>query len=46
MIFGVCGDPKLARIAKEAGYDYFEWSVGGFLHPREDDLSLKKRSHR
>ncbi len=37
MIFGVCGDPKLARIAKEAGYDYFEWSVGGFLHPREDD---------
>ena len=37
MQYGVCGGPELARIAKDAGYDYFEWSVGGLLHPREND---------
>lgn len=37
MKFGVCGNPSLAQIAKEAGYDYFEWSVGDFLHPRESE---------
>lgn len=37
MQFGVCGGPDLARVAKSAGYDYFEWSVGGLLHPREDE---------
>lgn len=37
MKFGVCGGPDLARIAKDLGYDYFEWSVGGLLHPREDE---------
>lgn len=37
MQFGVCGGPDLARIAKTAGFDYFEWSVGGLLHPREDE---------
>ena len=37
MQFGVCGDPAMARLAKQAGYDYFEWSVGGLLHPREEE---------
>lgn len=37
MKFGVCGGPDIARIAREAGYDYFEWSVGALLHPREDE---------
>lgn len=37
MIFGVCGGPEIGRIAKEAGYDYFEWSVGGLLRPREPE---------
>ncbi len=37
MKFGVCGGPEMAKIAKECGYDYFEWSVGDLLHPREDD---------
>ena len=37
MKFGVCGGPEIARIAREAGYDYFEWSVGALLHPREDE---------
>lgn len=37
MKFGVCGGPDMARIAKDLGYDYFEWSVGGLLHPREDE---------
>jgi len=37
MKFGVCGGPDLARVARDAGYDYFEWSVGELLHPREDE---------
>jgi len=37
MKFGVCGGPELAQVAQKAGYDYFEWSVGGLLHPREDE---------
>lgn len=37
MKFGVCGGPDMARIAKNCGYDYFEWSVGDLLHPREDE---------
>lgn len=37
MYFGVCGGPAIAQVAKKAGYDYFEWSVGDFLHPREDE---------
>jgi D-psicose/D-tagatose/L-ribulose 3-epimerase len=37
MKFGVCCDPTIALIAREAGYDYFEWSVGDFLHPRESE---------
>ncbi|MBE0699685.1 MAG: sugar phosphate isomerase/epimerase, partial [Anaerolineaceae bacterium] len=38
---GVCGDPKLALIAKEAGYDYFEWSVGNYLRPRENEAAFE-----
>lgn len=37
MKFGVCGGPDLARVAKAAGFDYFEWSVGGLLHPRDEE---------
>jgi sugar phosphate isomerase/epimerase len=37
MQYGVCGGPDLARVAKDCGYDYFEWSVGELLHPREDE---------
>jgi sugar phosphate isomerase/epimerase len=35
MHFGVCGGPEIGRLAKEAGFDYFEWSVSGLLHPRD-----------
>jgi sugar phosphate isomerase/epimerase len=41
MKFGVCGGPELARIARDAGYDYFEWSVGGLLKPREDERAFE-----
>lgn len=41
MKFGVCGGPELARIAKDIGYDYFEWSVGGLLQPREDESAFQ-----
>ena len=37
MKFGVCGGPEIAQAARQAGYDYFEWSVGGLLHPREEE---------
>jgi sugar phosphate isomerase/epimerase len=37
MLFGVCGGPDIGRLAQEAGFDYFEWSVGGLLHPRDDE---------
>jgi sugar phosphate isomerase/epimerase len=40
MQIGVCGDPALARIAREAGFDFFEWSVAGLLHPREDEAAF------
>jgi sugar phosphate isomerase/epimerase len=41
MQFGVCGGPELARIARDAGYDYFEWSVVGLLRPREPEAAFE-----
>jgi len=35
MQYGVCGGPEIGGVAAEAGYDYFEWSVGALLKPRE-----------
>ncbi|MDD5708285.1 MAG: TIM barrel protein, partial [Kiritimatiellae bacterium] len=32
----VCGAPPCAKVAKQAGFDYFEWSVQGFLQPQSD----------
>lgn len=40
MQFGVCGSPEVAKIAHQAGFDYFEWSVGGLLKPQEDERSF------
>jgi sugar phosphate isomerase/epimerase len=37
MQFGICGGPDVATLAREAGYDYWEWSVPGLLHPLEGD---------
>jgi sugar phosphate isomerase/epimerase len=41
MQFGVCGGPEIAAPAAKAGFDYFEWSVGGFLKPLEDDSAFQ-----
>lgn len=41
MQFGVCGDPEIAPVAKTAGFDYFEWSVGGLLKPREPEPAFR-----
>jgi D-psicose/D-tagatose/L-ribulose 3-epimerase len=41
MKYGVCGGPDVARVAKKAGFDYFEWSVGSLLRPREDEQAFK-----
>jgi sugar phosphate isomerase/epimerase len=35
MQYGVCCAPPLAASAMQAGFDFLEWSVGGFLKPRE-----------
>jgi sugar phosphate isomerase/epimerase len=37
MEYGICGGPDEAILAAQAGFDYFEWSVGNFLRPREGD---------
>ncbi len=34
MRIGVCGSPAIAGAAAAAGFDYFEWSVQSYLHPR------------
>ena len=46
MKYGVCGGPEMAQIAKDCGYDYFEWSVGDLLHPREDESVFEKALER
>ncbi len=40
MKFGVCCGPELATLAKQAGYDYWEWSVPGLLKPLEDETAF------
>jgi sugar phosphate isomerase/epimerase len=40
MQFGICGGPDLALAAREAGFDYWEWSVPGLLKPLEDDKAF------
>ncbi len=40
MQYGVCGGPEIAAVAKQAGYDFFEWSVPGLLQPREDEKAF------
>jgi len=42
MKFGVCGSPAVAMSAQKAGLDYFEWTVGEFLQPRNDDPSFQR----
>lgn len=41
MKFGICAGPEMAVIARDAGFDYFEWSVGGLLKPREDESAFE-----
>ncbi len=41
MLFGVCGDPEMAKTAGRVGYDYAEWRVGSVLCPREDDEAFR-----
>ncbi len=37
MTYGVCGDPGVASIAADAGYEFAEWTVEAVLRPREPD---------
>jgi len=41
MLFGVCGDAKMASVAAKAGYDFAESTVGGVLKPRESDEAFR-----
>ena len=40
MQYGVCGGPDRAAVAAQAGYEFFEWTVGAFLKPREDEAAF------
>lgn len=42
MKFGVCGGPDVAKIAAQAGYDYFEGGVGGLLKPLESEEAFRQ----
>ena len=41
MRFGYCCGPAQAGILKDAGFDYFEWSVPGLLMPLADDAAFE-----
>lgn len=41
MKFGICGGIDLAPLAKQAGFDYVEGSVGGVLKPREPQAAFE-----
>ncbi len=41
MQYGICCGPQTAQNASQAGFDYFEWTVGAFLKPREDDRAFR-----
>jgi len=41
MQYGICGGPDAARAAADAGYDFFEWTVGAFLKPLEDEAAFE-----
>ncbi|MEI6492701.1 MAG: sugar phosphate isomerase/epimerase family protein [Verrucomicrobiota bacterium] len=48
MQFGVCGSPTAGACAALADYNYFEWSVGALLKPRESEgafLAALEESH-
>lgn len=36
----MCGDLKLASVAAQCGYDYFEWTVPGLLVPQQDNAAF------
>jgi sugar phosphate isomerase/epimerase len=37
----VCGGPEITATAAKAGFEYFEWNVGGFLKPLEDETAFQ-----
>jgi sugar phosphate isomerase/epimerase len=41
MQYGVCGGFEIARFAAEAGFDYFEMSVGSLLKPLEGNEAFE-----
>jgi sugar phosphate isomerase/epimerase len=41
MQIGICAGPEFAAVASKAGVDYFEWTVGAYLQPRQDEAAFK-----
>jgi sugar phosphate isomerase/epimerase len=41
MRYGICGGPEIAEVAARTGFTYFEWTVGGFLQPLEDESAFQ-----
>lgn len=42
MRYGICGGPATGLLAAEAGFDYFEWSVGEFLRPSAPEATFRE----
>ena len=40
MQYGICGNVDVAGTAAQAGFDYFEMTVGALLKPREDEAAF------
>jgi sugar phosphate isomerase/epimerase len=38
--YGICGNPDIASMAVQAGFDYFEMTVGALLKPRADEAAF------
>ncbi len=46
MHYGVCGDPKVAPILAEAGFEYMELNVQSHLKPEDDEAAFLKELER
>jgi sugar phosphate isomerase/epimerase len=42
MQYGVCCGPSMAPALAEAGYDFFEWTVGAALRPRDPEPTFRE----
>lgn len=46
MQYGICGDPEVAALAAQVGFEYFEWTVGSYLQPLEEEAAFERARQR